>query len=297
MTLEENFDQNLKSITQIYWENSTDMYLKGADFSKNAQNFVRYRNPLMPSGKAIKVWKSTVNFQEYKSIPYLPILINNQKYHIKIKAISYPSQSVIYRFNFYDVQGNLLNQVSFTENDYEFTFPLEATSYDFEIINGGCKDLFFERIQISKDDVPEEYFNNLVFKKINNETDKISNIILLADGKRTRLVPEKFKLIYNPYLFVVNVSWQFHGNLTHKLDKWIEQHLIHGFRVFSTSSKFDRASLNIGEEYPQIDVITSKELATLNIDKNLQVHHLYKNDVYDPNWPLIIEELNNYFRK
>lgn len=299
MTSDENFSRlNQNIINQIYWNNVTDSYMKGANFYKYNKNFVRYQNPLMASGKKIKVWHSTVDYSSYKEVPELPMLVNDRQYRIVIRAVPYPSNSVIYRLTFFNLQGNVINQFSFVDSVYEFVFPTTATSYSLEMINGGCKDLFFERIQISEASIPDKYFDNLYFEQLNSENDKIGNLILIADGKRTRrLIPNGISLIYNPFLYVVNISWQFHGSLTNKLCKWIERHLVRGFRIFSTDSKFDAEAIAVQNTYPQVDVITSTDLATLNHDEDMQVHKWYRKDVYDPNWALILKELNNYFRK
>lgn len=285
---------NIKSasVCQIYWGTAQHTYLKGSDFSKNEYNFVYFSNPLMASGEIIKQWKSQTHFPE---IPSLPTLIKNKHYQIVVKVTCFPVNSLIYRINFFDQQGQVVKSINSTTNQIDFTFPGEANSYSFEMINGGCQELLFKRIQIAKGKLPLKCFDDFFVNQENNKQSDFHNLLLLADGKYSRkIVSPRFQGFSD--LAIANISWQFQGDLTKRINKFIQTYRKNVI-VFSTSSRLDSCLHKLRGSYPNLTFVLSKELDALSDDSNLLAHKNLQEEIYEPNLDLYLHEIQNYLRK
>ena len=288
-------------INQIYWDTTSDTYLSGTHLKKLANNHVYFENPLMSPGKTIVKWNSSFNYKMTKEVPRLPMLINGWKYVINIKARVYPKGTCTYRLRFYNLQGEEIVNLFFTENEHEFTFPKDAVSYTFELVNTGCTRIDFKRVQISRKGLPKEVFDDVFFgDQINVKSGGPINLLLTADGKRSRKVwleLEEQMPSAVPVQFI-NVAWQYEGDLAQKINEWISVNINKGYRIISSSSQFDAVTEQIQDIYPQISILTSKELAAN--DERLagyrEVKDWYSKDITDPDWLLIVQEIKDYFR-
>ena len=146
-------------INQVYWDRMSETYLYGTAFKKNAKNEVTFKNKLMPSGKTLISWSSIANYQAAKEVPSLPLLLNGQEYLLKISAKIKPETSAIFGIHFFDIQGNEIDKVIFTDLEQKFKYPTRAVKYTIEIISGGVEEINFKKIQISPLDL-EEVFND-----------------------------------------------------------------------------------------------------------------------------------------
>ncbi len=147
-------------INQVYWDRMSETYLYGTAFKKNAKNEVTFKNKLMPSGKTLISWSSIANYQVAKEVPSLPLLLNGQEYLLKISAKIKPENSAIFGIHFFDIQGNEIDKVIFTDLEQKFKYPPRAVKYTIEIISGGVEEINFKKIQISPLDLEEEVFND-----------------------------------------------------------------------------------------------------------------------------------------
>lgn len=293
MTLTDQFKNNAIIVNQVYWESFRNTFLKGTKLSKNAYNFVYFKNSLMAFGEVIKRWYSQTHY------PYpvsLPSLAQNHKYQIFIDVTCFPVGSLIYRLNFFSNQGQIVKSMNFSNQCFEFTFPVEASYYSLELINAGCHELLFKRIQISRCDTPTTFFKDLV---INSPIDQQcpQNILLLADGKYLRkLIPSSFSELTNHSLTLANFSWQFQKNLTQKIIELVQpsnEEVV----IFSTDERFDVSSAKLHRVCPQITFVSSKQLSAINGNSNLLANNVLKKTVCEPNLDLYLAEVDDYFRK
>lgn len=284
-----------KIINQIYWGPVQYTYMAGTEFEKFPDNFVYIKNKMMASGKKIKSWYSMLDYQRDKEVPRLPLLVNGKRYKIVLFLQSFPEDTLIYRLNFFGIQGTIIKQITFSETTKEFVYPEKAKSYSFEIFNAGCEELHFKRMQIAPASVDDDAFEDVSFTPVRKAIKKRQNLVLVADGKRTRLTPPTLKHVKSDMnLMILNVSWQFHGALTDLISVWIETHIVHGVTIFSTDKKLDQAALDVRENYPQVNVITAKSMNFEGAHKKL-LHDFYREDIYDPDWFVIAQRLEDYF--
>lgn len=285
-----------KVINQIYWDSTLNVYMPGSHFIKYANNYISFRNLQMASGKVIISWDSSHNYQGVKEVPKLPMLINGHKYQINVFLFAYPANSLIYRLTFYGIRGNVVDQLVFTTYQKQFVYPQNANSYTFEVINGGCESLEFERVQIS-DVVDENAYGDLFFDQlpIINKKRLTNNIILIADSKRVRKQQTDLKerLIHDVPFTILYVSWQYDGDLTSELDYWIANHNVYGFRIFCTASCFDKAAKKVNETFPQVEVLTTEDVFK-DEAVDSKPHQILKSRSYDPDWHAITHVVNAY---
>lgn len=290
-----------KIINQIYWDTTNNTYLSGTHLKKRANNQVDFKNALMAPGKTIVKWNSSTDYQMTKEVPRLPMLINRHKYVINIKDRVYPEGTCTYRLCFYNLQGEEVQNLFFKVNEYEFTFPKDAVSYTFELVNTGCMRVVFSRVQIAEKGLPDEIFDDVFYgKKINAKSLDPINLILVADSKRSRKIwPELEESIPNVPLQLINIAWQHEGDLAQELKDWVGVNIETGFRIISSSSRFDPAMEEVKKMFPQISVLTSTEFArnAQKVASYNEVNDWYSKNIYDPDWLLIVQEINDYFRK
>jgi hypothetical protein len=140
-----------------------------------------------------------------------------------------------------------------------------------------------------------ESFEDFFVNKENNKQSDFNNLLLLSDGKYSRkIVSPSFQGFHD--LAIANISWQFQGNLTKRVNKFIQtcrKNLV----VFSTSSKLDFGIHELKSSHPNITFISSKELNAFNDDNNLLVHQNLQGEIYEPNLDLYLHEIRNYLRK
>lgn len=290
-----------KIISQIYWDSVANTYMPGTHLKKTAKNHVHFKNNLMAAGQTIVSWFSSGNYQVTRQIPALPMLINGHSYKIAVKAQSNPVNTFVCRLRFFNLQGDEIDNKIFYSNQADFVYPKGAVSYTFEIINGGCIELDFDRVQIAERDMPNNIFDDIFFQDPINQTNPEEvSLILVADSKRSRkLWPQLKKEITDIPLQIVNISWQYDGNLTEEMNTWIPRNINHGFKIISTSPRFDRSIYEIKNYFPQFPILSSTDFEINK--KRLAGYHKrnnwYSENIYDPDWLMIIQEIKDYFRK
>src|SRR5699024_4536017 len=137
-------------------------------------------------------------------------------------------------------------------------------------------------------------------KKINAKSLDPINLILVADSKRSRKIwPELEESIPNVPLKLINIARQHEGDLAQELKDWVCVNIETGFRFISSSSRFDPAIEEVKKMLLQISVLTSTEFARYSpyVPSYNEVNYWYSENIYDPDWLLIIQEINDYFRK
>ena len=133
----------------VFWENyGSGVYLYGSDLRLNKDKSVQFENLMMPSGKAINVWRSSTNFQMDRYEPLLPLLFPGREYIIRTALEDDPPGSVFMRLDFFDQQKEKIETCIFDQKEGKFTFPPKAYSYKAELVQGGSDRLHFYMFEI-----------------------------------------------------------------------------------------------------------------------------------------------------
>lgn len=232
----------MKIINQIYWDRVNETYMYGTKLSKRIDETVTFQNNLMASGEKIMCWSSRLNYQAYKEVPRLPILLSGKKYRIKINMEVNPEDTAIFCLRFFDIQTDEISKVVFSSMEKEFIYPSQAVSYTFEIINGGCSEINFAKVQLGRADLPEKAFDEFFVMPLNQlkEAKKVA-LILVADNKRARELPEELKTtITDTQVFMGYISWQELFNPVSRLESWLKKHEEETVLIFSSDKKIDQ---------------------------------------------------------
>ena len=281
-------------INQVYWDRMSETYLYGTAFKKNAKNEVTFKNKLMPSGKTLISWSSIANYQATKEVPSLPLLLNGQEYLLKISAKIKPENSAIFGIHFFDIQGNEIDKVIFTNLKQKFKYPTRAVKYTIEIINGGVEEINFKKIQISPLDL-EEVFNDFYLHSIYlNKNFKKEGLILLDDSKRARIIaPFKIASHVEANLTMGYLSWQNKQHGLELMKDYINEHKDKELVIFSSSAEIDKSLEN--SKSLNCTVVYSKAFVDEGYH-NLQETYLSK--IYrEPDQVRMVKEAINYFKE
>ena len=281
-------------INQVYWDRMSETYLYGTAFKKNAKNEVTFKNKLMPSGKTLISWSSIANYQAAKEVPSLPLLLNGQEYLLKISAKIKPENSAIFGIHFFDIQGNEIDKVIFTNLEQKFKYPTRAVKYTIEIINGGVEEINFKKIQISPLDL-EEVFNDFYPHSIYlNKNSQKEGLILLDDSKRARIIaPFKIASHVEANLTIGYLSWQNKQHGLELMKDYINEHKDKELVIFSSSAEIDKSLEN--SKSLNCTVVYSKAFVDEEY-RNLQETYLSK--IYrEPDQVRMVKEAINYFKE
>ena len=232
----------MKIINQIYWDRVNETYMYGTKLSKRIDETVTFQNNLMASGEKIMRWSSRLNYQAYKEVPRLPILLSGKKYRIKINMEVNPENTAIFCLRFFDIQTDEISKVVFSSMEKEFIYPSQAVSYTFEILNGGCSELDFAKVQLGRADLPVKAFDEFFVMPLNQPKEaKQVALILVADNKRAREIPEDLKTTTEDTQILMGyISWQGLFNPISKLESWLKKHEEETVLIFSSDKKIDR---------------------------------------------------------
>lgn len=285
-------------IAQIYWNHMPNTYLIGTKFNKHKNRSIDWQNPLVPFGRSLMEWESNVSYQAVKVTPDLPLLLNGKSYHISLKLKSFPTHSLLFRLTFFDLQGQKIKILNFSNREEDFTFPVEAATYTFEIINAGCQRLHFERLQIGPSKLDATAFADVYLASYNKNTEnKESALLLVADGQRSRILRDDLarQFSFLSSLAVMDVSWQKGTKIIVELDNWLNQNKQHEIRIFSTDSKFNDKFLEWERAYPHVAFISSSRLG-LETTNKMNSQYL-KEDCQSPDWWQIKNKISSYLRR
>lgn len=286
-------------IDQIYWPSVVNTYLMGTSFRRQANLEVDFRNSLIAFGQRIMSWHSRTFYQGDKAVPSLPLLVKDERYQLVIKLKAVPANSLIYRLNFYNLQEEIFKTINFSSQKREFIFPPAAVAYDFEIINAGCEQIHFQRLQITP--MPKKknnaaFFADLYLDQIRGQSsDPKLNLLFIADSKRSRCLLANLGSIFSflPSLIVVYVNWQSRNHLTGPLSSWLKAHQDQKIRLFSSQQLFDSQLNFLQKGKQQVQFISSSALDFAPLYEKNTAFWL-KEDCRQPDWRLIAKKMKQY---
>lgn len=287
-------------INQIYWGPAWNTYYNGSKVTISPKKKVDFHNPLMVPGKDIIKWSSSYNFQANKIVPQLPLLRINQRYRIAVKASSEPAQGFFTRIVFFDSQGSEINRLEFHNLEKAFTFPEGAVTYEISLVNTGCTDIQFKRIEICPAKLPRKVHDDLWFHEpLNMDSDQPVNIIVLHDPKRVKKTWETVaKKLNGLPVQIISVSWQYDGDLAETLVHWIEQKNQLYAHLISTSPDLDKVLRKVHEASPKTKLLLTEASQDdkLHIDYEIYASRDIPDwttaDLIDPDWITITHAIN-----
>lgn len=137
-------------LNYVYWGNqSNNNYRYGSAMTVRADQSVHFVNRLMAPGKTLVKWHSAGNYQAQRIVSQLPELLSNQTYQIKAVMKVEPAARVMLKASFYDAQGDVIKEFQAHGTQLTVICPLEVVSYTVELINLGCWELDFKRLEIA----------------------------------------------------------------------------------------------------------------------------------------------------
>lgn len=281
-------------INQVYWEQISNTYMMGTHFKKINNEKIFLENLLMTSGKKIMDWSSNLNYQVFKEVPSLPILRNGKKYKIKISLKVKPQNTLLFCLHFLDLQMSEISNLVFSSLDKTFTYPSEAVSYTFEILNGGCSQIEFSKFQIASADVNDNYFDDFLLRPLSeNDSAKKMCLILVGDSKRSREIEQiKVDSVEDTQFYLGNVSWQNRENLSSFLKKWLEDHPYDENFIFTTSQAIDDELKKLKLDSSKYQVINNEVTSSNNMQATW-----FAPEVIQVDQKVLVKNILQYFKR
>lgn len=279
----------------IYWDNGgKDSYLHGSYITFKGKR-VLFENRLLPSGNAIKTWHSQTNFQAHRVNPGLPLLQRGQVYYLTFKGKAVPEESIYLKVTFFNRFNEVLSFVILKDGDNRFTYPLDAYTYQVELMNAGNQRLLFEALLLASEEV-ENGVDGGLDEAFSFEADAPFNLVFLENP--TQLVELKQQLAFvklGNYLPVGDIEGHldyyvapdYIATLTEKVQKMASGRLIRligygpigNFAALYYHRLLDKSVVYITAS--QFALTTyEKIIGTSNPDLHQQVHRLFEEDKY-----------------
>ncbi len=277
-----------KFINQVYWDSGAQAYYTGSQISSSPKQRIHFANRLMePSARIIK-WESTTSYQAAKMVPALPILQANHRYRLVVGLTTEPEQAVLLRLEFFNLQGERIKKLEFYNGNHQFVYPVGAFSYTLSLINAGAITLEFSRLQIADVQTPPAAFDDLWLQEPCPRAgdDQELFVLLVQDGKHSRtscpdLGPAFERVPYQ----VVNIAWQYDGDLVEELSPLLTRQTKH-LHLVSTTPATDQAVAKLCALHPAAkglvtDQFNDPDLAHYQWTSNAD---WYSPEVSEPDW-------------
>lgn len=287
-------------INQVYWENPNlyNQYRNGSHIEFQPRKRVIFKNSLMAAGKTIVKWKSSNGYQADKVVPPLPMLTVGHRYRLIARLKTKPADTLIIRLTFYNRQGEQIKQLNLTGLDDEFDYQLEASTYTVELINAGCTELDFDRLEIGPADLPEDVFDDLWLQEpIQDIPGQPINLLLVGANMRAkRNYPFLNHLAGDLAVQVLEVAWQFDGSLTDSVATLLQENMAYNAHLISTDPQFDATVTAVCQQLPSFSglVTSNGDASGLNVESYPWSANAggLQTCVATPNWPVIFKAIH-----
>lgn len=284
-------------VNQIHWAPTFDSgFMMGAKIKVQSNGSVIYKNPLMTSGVAICTWQGSMNYQAAKTVPQLPHLKIGHQYRLVFHGYQRPSNTIIIRLVFFNVQGQEIKRFDFYNFNNYFTVPAETIRYNLQIINGGNRELGFKRIDLCETNVSLEANSDLWFQSpINIQSREPLRILMVKAGKRAKKTYPVIRrhIKHYPYQVMV-VDSQFDGDLSSELLNWLNKKRQYHATLISCDPELDNVALKIQAQLHSIKTLITNEslISPNNIDEcyayqQKRIGSWVNRNLSDPNWDQI----------
>lgn len=277
-----------KFINQVYWDSGAQAYYTGSQISSSPKQRIHFANRLMEPSASIIKWESTTSYQAAKMVPALPILQANHRYRLVVGLTTEPEQAVLLRLEFFNLQGERIKKLEFYNGNHQFVYPVGAFSYTLSLINAGAITLEFSRLQIADVQTPPAAFDDLWLQEPCPRAgdDQELFVLLVQDGKHSRtscpdLGPAFERIPYQ----VVNIAWQYDGDLVEELSPLLTRQTKH-LHLVSTTPATDQAVAKLCALHPAAkglvtDQFNDPDLAHYQWTSNAD---WYSPEVSEPDW-------------
>lgn len=138
-------------MTVIYWGNSsakTCMY--GTDLTYLADDYVVFKNEMLPSSTTIHEWTSKANYQVERLPLQLPILKEGCFYQLDWKMETVPENTAYFTIDCFDYSNRLIDTIICSGNHRTFLYPERAYYYKVKLVSAGCRELVFHQFSLSE---------------------------------------------------------------------------------------------------------------------------------------------------
>lgn len=165
----------IKMNSIIQWKDIKDSdFLFGSQLTKKENSQIDFENPLMSPGIAFTSWKMKKSFQVDPHPPALPTLQVGKKYYLKANMQVDDLLGIMFKINFYDGFNEEISTKVIRGIKGDFVYPKTAETYSIEMINGGCKKISFNWMQITDD--KDNLLENDGYDVIENLVDEATNL-------------------------------------------------------------------------------------------------------------------------
>lgn len=165
----------IKMNSIIQWKDIKDSdFLFGSQLTKKENSQIDFENPLMSPGIAFTSWKMKKFFQVDPHPPALPTLQVGKKYYLKANMQADDILGIMFKINFYDGFNEEISTKVIQGIKGDFVYPKTAETYSIEMINGGCKKISFNWMQITDD--KDNLLENDGYDVIENMVDEATNL-------------------------------------------------------------------------------------------------------------------------
>lgn len=286
-----------KLVNEVYWLNN-QFFNNGSQVSISSKRKVKWVNPLITPGQAVITWKSFYNYQGDKTVPQLPILKSGSRYRIYAHISSQPVDSYIIRLSFFNLQGTEIKRVELRSKQKNFIFPTDAVSYQIEIISAGMTAMEFERLDICATDMSDVVHDDIWVHEPINETSTLPpNIIIMKDNKQARKTyPELIEKADWFPIRLISINWQYDGNFTVWLKKWLNQQQFTKFHLISTSPELDELVWGVNKQYKNSEALLADAHSGDFIDYrvwNYLPQSWQTSSICEPNWFRITQAMKD----
>lgn len=291
-------------VNEIYWTPDLNSAFNfGSNVKVDHLDRVSFYNRLMTPGVALNQWPVAANYQGAKTVPQLPHLRINHQYRMVLHATAKPANSLMMRLIFTDIQGNEIKRFNYKRSNVYFTVPAETIGITLQLINAGNEQVNFQRIEICEKNVDPAANQDLWFQPVlNNHKGRPRHLLIVPANRRAKKTyPLLEQLVDNLAVQVVLVDYQYAGNLTEDLEKYIKKHRLFQARVISCDPQFDVPVLDLQKKLLTIkSLVTSIHKMQLNMfdswDYDLPKRENWVNpNLVEPNWRAIIDAIKTVF--
>lgn len=313
-------------INYVYWGTQpNDCYHYGTEMIIRRDQSVHFLNQMMAPGKTLIKWQAAGNYQAQRIVPQLPMLFGGRHYRITALMDVKPTAGVMLRVNFYDVQG--VKIATYFEHGQQIAFkcPIEFTNYEVELVNLGCWELDFQRLEITDHiDQTNEQNNGTAVDAAKQTVDENDDLAALASDEPAILAnndepdqaillnpqsdqPINAVLLREPRTSSLNISqrlqhqqivgnllllpipWQANGEIFEQIERQLDRFAGQSVNLISTSVATNELVHRVLEHHPNWCGFT---VAPDNpaINSQIERYHLPKQDEFwqDLNRPALI---------
>ena len=139
----------MTALYSLFWEPGTgETFDYGSLIDYQPQRVVQYRNPLLSPSRIIHAWHDSQWQQQATPAVPLPLLIPGTTYQFFIDAEQTPANSVGLAIDYYDRQGQRIDDDLHDALHGQFTLPKQTATYQLSLITLNNEHLTFRSLLI-----------------------------------------------------------------------------------------------------------------------------------------------------